>query len=66
MDRMLNGAEDAVSVVLNKLDRLGYAIEWLSDGGVYLVSPKSGAYTQGIVDEYYNSLSDIWEDIKHA
>jgi hypothetical protein len=66
MDRMFNNAEDAVSVVLNKLDGLGYAIEWLPDGGVYLVSPKSGAYTQVMIGEYYTSLSDIWEDIKHA
>tara|TARA_Y100000004_G_scaffold196706_1_gene267689 strand:+ start:1002 stop:1202 length:201 start_codon:yes stop_codon:yes gene_type:complete len=66
MGRMLDGAEDAIAVVLSKLDTLGYTIEWLSDEGVYLVSPRSGAYTQAIVGEYYNSLSDIWEEIKYA
>jgi hypothetical protein len=66
MDRMLNGAEDAISVLLNKLDRLGYTIEPIPDGYGYLVCPKSGTYKNIIVCEYYSSLSDIWEDIKHA
>ena len=68
MGRMLNGAEDAVAVVLNRLAVLGCTIEWLSDEGVYLVSPcpRWGAYTQVIVNGYYHSLSDIWEEIKYV